>query len=169
MKVCPVESLLESGKYVLKRNPWFTMWTQGKVAYLRKAPEECILSKVPPWAKSRGYLEARPEGVEAVNNIMAYIWSQLDDIHPGYRTAITNKVMDKIMDLIEKGTEIDTATIDEYIKEAISELAKELGVTVDYIKTSGTKRKKTLEAREKRRKTLIAVGKRVGERLKAVT
>ena len=161
MKVCPVEGLLESGKYVLKKNPWRTMWDEGKVAYLKKVPEECILSKVPPWAHARGGLEARPEGVRAVNEIAEFIWDHLEGIHPGYRTAITEKVWARIKQNVAGGGTPTADDIEKWINEAIEELAMELDTTVEAIKHSGLKKYRMLKERKKTRDGIIATGKRL--------
>ena len=161
MKCVPISELIESGKYVVKRNPWRTMWEEGKVAYLRKEPSECIISKVPPWAKSRGGLEARPAGIRAVNAIMEYIWGKLDDIHPGYRTAITEKAVAKLMENVEGGGTPTADDLDRFVEEAMKEVADELGITVEELKTSGTRTKEIKERRKKTREGLVATAKRL--------
>ncbi len=161
MRVDPLDDMVESGKWVVKGNGWETMRRQGMCPYLRKPPKERITALVPPWAKARYGKKALREGTRAVDKISAYVWSKLDGIHPGYRAALTEKVWAQIEDAIDNGREVTPADIDQFINQAIFELADELGTTVDAIKTSGMKKKRILEKRQKTRPKLVAIASQI--------
>lgn len=152
MKICAVGDLIESGKYTMKRNPWKAY---GDLPHVNAS--DCIITKVPPWAKARYGKDARPEGVKAVNDVAGYIMDKMDGIHPKYRTWIYKRVMETVSERAQAGNPPgSTADLDSVYNDAFNACANAFNISTSALQDSG--RKKEL-VRERRQQTTPALKK----------
>lgn len=124
MKAVPIEDLIDSRKYVIKKNPWATMGKGIKATPHSRA----ILAKTPKWCKGRQGPSARPNAVAGANKVFAYCADKLNGIHPKIRADIVGFYMEYVGDKVEEGNDITTALLNNALLHALKKVAPVYGV-----------------------------------------